>query len=91
MFYGIYTSCILFGVATVLIPGLNLINVMVRAQMIQGILLPVILIFMLKLINRKDVMGDYTNGPIYNIFVWGIALFLIAMTLASTVGAILGY
>ena len=45
---------------------------------------------MLKLINRTDVMGDHTNGPLYNIFVWSIALFLIAMTLASTIGAILG-
>ena len=82
--------CILFGVAVVLTPGLNLVNAMVRAQMIQGVLLPVILIFMLKLINREDVMGKHTNGPIYNVFVWAIAVFLIVMTLASTMGAMFG-
>ncbi len=91
LFYSIYTFAIIFGVAVVLVPGLNLVNAMVRAQMIQGILLPVILVFMLRLINRKDVMGDYTNSWLYNIFVWAIVAFLIVMTLASTVGALLSF
>lgn len=46
---------------------------------------------MLRLINRKDVMGDYTNSWLYNIFVWAIVAFLIVMTLASTVGALLSF
>lgn len=91
IFYGIYTLGIIIGAGTVLLPGLNLINAMVRAQMIQGILLPVILIFILKLINRKDVMGEYTNSRFYNVIVWAIAVFLIVMTLLSTVGWLLGY
>lgn len=91
LFYGIYTFCILFGVAVVLVPGLGLIDTMIRAQAIQGILLPIILVFMLKLINRKDVMGQYTNGPVYNVAVWGIAIVLIVMTLATLIGALLGY
>lgn len=91
IFYGIYTFSILLGVGVVLMPGLNLINAMVRAQVIQGILLPVILIFMLRLVNRKDVMGEYTNSPIYNIIVWAVVILLIVMTLATLIGTALGY
>jgi Mn2+/Fe2+ NRAMP family transporter len=64
---------------------------MINAQAVNGILLPVILIFMLKLINRKDVMGDHTNSRIYNIAVWAIALVLIVMTAGWLVGLALGY
>jgi Mn2+/Fe2+ NRAMP family transporter len=91
MFFGIYTLSILFGAAVVLLPDIGLIDTMIRAQAINGILLPVILIFMLKLINSKEIMGKHTNTKIYNIAVWGMAIVLILMTLGSLVGAILGY
>ncbi len=91
LFYGIYTFCIVFGAVVVMFPNLGLIDTMIRAQAINGILLPVILVFMLKLINRKDVMGEYTNSRIYNVALWGIAILLTLMTLATVVGAILGY
>jgi NRAMP (natural resistance-associated macrophage protein)-like metal ion transporter len=90
MFYGIYTLCILFGVIIVLNPSVHLINAMINAQAVNGILLPVILIFMLKLINRKEIMGEYTNSPLYNIAVWAMTVVLIAMTLAWLVGLALG-
>ncbi|MCE5315186.1 MAG: Nramp family divalent metal transporter [Armatimonadota bacterium] len=90
MFYGIYTFSIIFGVAVVLLPNRGLIQIMINAQAISGILLPVILVFMLKLINRKDVMGRYTNSRIYNIAVWAMAIVLIAMTLAWLGGLLLG-
>jgi Mn2+/Fe2+ NRAMP family transporter len=90
MFFGIYTFCILFGVGVVLFAQ-RLIEVMINAQAVNGILLPVILIFMLKLINRKDVMGKYTNSRIYNIAVWTMAIVLILMTLGWLLGLILGY
>ena len=63
---------------------------MIGAQAVNGILLPVILIFMLKLINRKEIMGEYTNSPLYNIAVWAMTVVLIAMTLAWLVGLALG-
>lgn len=90
IFYGIYTLCIAFGVMVVLFAG-RLVDVMINAQAVNGILLPVILIFMLKLINRKDVMGNYTNSRVYNIAVWAMAVVLIAMTLAWLAGMALGY
>ena len=91
IFYSIYTLSIIFGVVTVLMPNVHLINAMINAQAVNGILLPVILIFMLKLINRKDVMGSYTNSRIYNIAVWAMAIVIIIMTIAWLVGLILGY
>jgi NRAMP (natural resistance-associated macrophage protein)-like metal ion transporter len=90
IFYSIYTFSILFG-ATVVLFAQRLIQVMINAQAVNGILLPVILIFMLKLINRKDVMGKYTNSRVYNIAVWAMAIALIAMTVAWLVGLVLGY
>ena len=91
IFYGIYTLCILFGVVVVLMPNVGLINAMINAQAISGILLPVILVFMLKLVNNKDVMGSYTNSRIYNLAVWAMAIILIIMTVVWLVGTILGY
>ena len=91
IFYSIYTFCILFGVTIVLLPGTHLVNTMINAQAVNGILLPVILVFMLKLINRKDVMGNHTNTRIYNIAVWAMAIALIIMTLGWLVGMVMGY
>ncbi|MCL5103911.1 MAG: Nramp family divalent metal transporter [Armatimonadetes bacterium] len=91
IFYSIYTFSILFGVVVVLMPKLHLIDTMINAQAINGILLPVILVFMLKLINRPEIMGKYTNSRIYNIAVWAMAIVLIIMTAAWLVGVVLGY
>jgi len=90
IFYSIYTFCIVFGAATVLFTGRHLVALMIRAQAVNGVLLPVILIFMLKLINRKDVMGKYTNSRVYNVVVWAMAVVLIAMTVGWLVGLALG-
>ncbi|MGB9620189.1 MAG: NRAMP family divalent metal transporter, partial [Armatimonadota bacterium] len=91
VFYGVYTFSILFGVTVVLLPSVHLVNAMINAQAVNGILLPVILVFMLKLVNRKDVMGSYTNSRTYNVAVWTTAVLLILMTVAWLVGLALGY
>ncbi|MCL5104568.1 MAG: Nramp family divalent metal transporter [Armatimonadetes bacterium] len=91
IFYSIYTFSILFGVLVVLMPKLHLIDTMINAQAINGILLPVILVFMLKLINRPDVMGKYTNSKVYNIAVWAMAVALMIMTVMWLFGLARGY
>jgi len=91
IFYGIYTFCILFGAMVVLFAGRELVALMIRAQAVNGILLPVILIFMLKLINRKEIMGVFTNSRVYNIVVWAMAIVLIAMTAGWLIGLALGF
>jgi len=90
-FYGIYTFSILFGATVVLMPSMHLVNTMINAQAVNGILLPVILVFMLKLINRKDVMGNHTNSRVYNVAVWAMVIVLILMTAGWLVGLALGY
>ncbi|MGQ9454926.1 MAG: Nramp family divalent metal transporter [Armatimonadota bacterium] len=91
MFYSIYTFCILLGVAIVLVPSRYLINAMISAQAVNGILLPVVLVFMLKLVNRREVMDGYVNSRAYNVVVWITIVVLILMTLAWLVGTLLGY
>jgi len=58
-FYGIYTSAILIGAGVALLPGFNPLHAMVWSQAVNGILLPVILFFMLRLINNRSIMGGY--------------------------------
>ena len=91
LFYGIYTFCIAFGALVILVPSERLIAMMVGAQTVSGMLLPVVLFFMLKLINNKAIMGEYTNSKIYNILTWGMALGLIALTALSIIAHILGW
>ncbi|MDO8587170.1 MAG: Nramp family divalent metal transporter [Armatimonadota bacterium] len=79
-FYGIYTFSIAVGAIVVLFPNLHLIDTMIRAQSISGILLPIVLVFMLKLINNKTIMGDYTNSKLHNILTWAMTVGLIGLT-----------
>ncbi len=69
-FFGLYTGLIIAGVAIVLIPGAPLLTLMLLSQVVNGILLPVILIFILILINNRRLMGDYVNSRFFN----GVAL-----------------
>ncbi|CAJ35131.1 Nramp family divalent metal transporter [Methanocella arvoryzae] len=81
-FYTLYTMLIVIGAAIILIPGIPLIEIMVMSQVLNGILLPVILVFMLLLINNKKLMGSYTNGKIYNYISWGLTIAMTLLTLA---------
>ena len=68
------------------IPGLPLISVIVSAQVLNGVLLPVILLFTLKLINDRGVMGAHVNGRVSNVIAWSFTVALIgtsAMLLLS--------
>jgi len=69
-FYVLFSAIILISAAVILIPKINLIYLMLASQVINGILLPVVLVSMLKLTNNKKLMGEYTNSKIYNFFVW---------------------
>ncbi len=80
VFYSLYTFLIFTGAAIVLVPKISLVFVMYLAQAIQGFLLPVILIFMLLLVNNKRLMGAHVNNRIYNLFVW---IIIVVISLAS--------
>lgn len=88
IFFGIYSFSILLGVVVVLIPGVSLVRIMLLAQELNGILLPVILIFMLTIVNDPQIMGEHVNGPAANAIAWitaggafvlGLALFVTGM------------
>ena len=69
-FYGLYTLIVFLGAAVVLLPGIPLFPVMYISQVINGLVLPVILVVMLLLVNNRKLMGDYTNRRVYNCVSW---------------------
>ena len=81
-FYWLYTLLIAFGAGVVLIPRIPLIKVILYSQVVNGILLPFLLIFMLILVNKKDLMGEYRNSRIINIATWITGVILILLSLA---------
>jgi NRAMP (natural resistance-associated macrophage protein)-like metal ion transporter len=83
-FYGFYLALIVLGAGCVLIPGMPLFNIIFYSQVLNGALLPVILVFMLLLINNRELMGKYVNGPIVNAIAWGTVIVVGLLTLIST-------
>jgi Mn2+/Fe2+ NRAMP family transporter len=80
-FYWFYSLLIIAGAAVVLIPNFPLIQFSILSQVLNGVLLPVVLIFMLRLINKHDLMGKYTNSRWFNIIAWMTAIIVIALSL----------
>ena len=84
-FYWLYTALIVFGSGVVLIPRFPLFRVMVLSQVVNGILLPFVLLFVILLINDKELMGDHINSRWYNIVSWVTTGVMIALTIALVV------
>jgi NRAMP (natural resistance-associated macrophage protein)-like metal ion transporter len=80
-FYWLYTLLIAGGAATVLLlPDSELIKFAIYSQVLNGVLLPVIIILMLLLINRKDLMGEHTNSRLWNVIAWATSIIVIGMS-----------
>lgn len=88
-FYGLYLLMILLGAGIILLPDVPLIPVMFYTQVINGLLLPVILIFMLILINDRRIMGLYTNGVKMNIVSGIVVVALVALSLVMVAASLL--
>jgi NRAMP (natural resistance-associated macrophage protein)-like metal ion transporter len=80
-FYWLYTILIIVGAGVILIPNMPLIKVMFWSQVVNGVMLPFVLIFMLMLINNKDLMGEHVNNRILNIITWVTVTIMIVLTL----------
>ena len=80
VFYWLYTSLIILGAAIILIPNFPLVRIAVLSQVLNGILLPFVLVFMLLLVNKKMLMGRLTNSRRYNIMAWTLTGLIIALT-----------
>ncbi|MGI9102381.1 MAG: Nramp family divalent metal transporter [Terriglobales bacterium] len=82
VFYWLYTILIAAGAGVILLPNFPYIKVILFSQVLNGIALPFVLIFMLLLINKKELMGKYTNSRFYNVVAWGTTVVLIALSIA---------
>ncbi len=82
IFYGLYTLLIAGGAGVVLIPHLPLLKIILLSQVANGVLLPFVLIFMLVLINRKRIMGEYKNRLLGNAIAWSTAVVVLILTAA---------
>jgi Mn2+/Fe2+ NRAMP family transporter len=80
IFFSIYTALIVVGAGIILLPVKSLIDAMLSSQTLNGVLLPIILIVMLRLINNQRLMGRYVNGRLFNILAWGTVVILIGLT-----------
>ena len=81
IFFTVYTALIILGAAVILLPIQSLVKTMMASQTLNGVLLPVILIVMLRLINEKRLMGRFVNGRAFNILAWGMVAVLILLTM----------
>ncbi|PYX77806.1 MAG: Mn transporter [Acidobacteria bacterium] len=81
VFYWLYTILIVAGGGVILYPNLPLVRISILSQVINGIVLPFVLIFMLLLINKKELMSSYVNSRAYNVVAWATTFILIALTL----------
>jgi Mn2+/Fe2+ NRAMP family transporter len=88
IFYGIYTALIVIGAIVALLPGLPLFDIFVYVYLLNGILLPILLVLMLKLANNKRLMGKYVNSWWVNILGWSLTIVLIVLTVVLVVTTI---
>jgi len=82
VFYWLYTILIAAGAGVILIPNLPLIRISILSQAINGIAIPFVLIFMLLLVNKQELMGEFVNSRLYNTLSWLTAGVMILLSLA---------
>ena len=81
VFYWLYTILIAAGAGVILIPNLPLVQISIFSQVLNGIAVPPVLIFMLLLVNKKELMGDFVNSRFYNVIAWGTAVIMTLLSL----------
>lgn len=87
-FMWIYTLTIAFASLLVLIPGAPLVFLMVLSAVINGLLLPFVLVFAILLINNRKLMGEFTNSKMYNYISWGTVIAVICLTVSWVITSI---
>ncbi len=89
-FYWLYTVLIIAGGAVILIPGIPLVKLTVFSQVVNGAVLPFVLVFMLLLINKKELMGEFVNKPTFNIIAWATTVIMVVLTVMLVYGTMHG-
>lgn len=85
IFFGLFTALVIFGAALALIPNLPVIQILVWIQVLNGALLPVILFFIMRLVNEQRLMGNLKNTRLYNILGW-VTFTLVTIAVAVVIG-----
>ncbi len=88
-FYWLYTALIVGGAGMILMPGLPLLQIILVSQIMNGVLLPFVLVFMLLLVNRAGIMGEFVNGRAYNLIAWATVVVLVVLTVLMVVTSVL--
>src|SRR6478609_8761271 len=81
VFYWLYTLLIVLGAGVLLVPRLPLVYVSVLSQVANGVVLPLVLVFMLLLTNDRELMGDHVNSRPFNIVAWTTVVVMIVLTI----------
>jgi NRAMP (natural resistance-associated macrophage protein)-like metal ion transporter len=87
-FYSLYTGLIVAGGGIILLPHAPLLKILVFSQVANGVWLPVVLVFILLLVNRKDLMGTHTNTLTFNIVAWATGIVMIVLTVVLVYAAL---
>jgi Mn2+/Fe2+ NRAMP family transporter len=82
IFYSLFTLLIVAGAGMILLPGFPLVRMILFSQVINGVLLPFVLIYMLLLVNRQRLMKEWVNSRAYNAVAWIAVVVMIGLTLA---------
>jgi len=82
VFYGLFTLLIVIGGGVILIPGFPLVRMILLSQVLNGVLLPFVLIYMTIIVNKKAIMRDWTNSRAYNAVAWTAVAVMIGLTVA---------
>ncbi len=90
VFYWLYTLLIVTGAGVLLVPRFPLVPVMVLSQVVNGAVLPFVLIFMLMLTNDRELMGEHVNTRTFNVIAWATVVVMIALTLALVITQLRG-
>jgi Mn2+/Fe2+ NRAMP family transporter len=89
-FYWLYTVLIAAGAGVILIPNLPLVKISILSQVVNGMVLPFVLIFMLLLINKKELMEEHVNTRSFNLIAWATTVIMIGLTVALVWGTLRG-
>jgi Mn2+/Fe2+ NRAMP family transporter len=82
VFYWLYTILLIAGAGVILLPNIPVIKIIILSQVVNGVVLPFVLIFMLLLVNKSELMGPHVNGTWFNAIAWGTTVIMIGLTIA---------
>src|SRR5262249_43546391 len=89
VFHTIFSGLIVLGALVAMLPGLPIVDLILNVQVVNGLVLPAILVSILALVNDPSIMGEYRNGPVYNVVAGPAGVRVVALSRAMLVLAVL--